>query len=299
MAANTFISTASADMALRPATGLQRFVSYTDIRKDNPLLFGDSGEFELLYDSTRKQLVVDGQGVGIDLRTQLSSDRYQTGVHMFGGKLPVLTANTLFSTDNDFVLIGTNAVAGDATNATTTGRGVKIQSHGADGDFTVLRPDSGANRSPWQASWLSQSKVRWEALVWTDTVANSSTAAVIYAGLKLTNTDVAATDADQVYFRAQDTVNAGRWGLVYNIATVSTTVDTGVAAAVANTPFYLVIDIDANRVARAYINGSLVATTTALTTAITFIPFIGVRASGAAASKILYVTSSAMSMTQS
>jgi hypothetical protein len=298
MAANTFISTATTDMASRPATSMQRFTTYSDIRKDTPVLFGDNGEFQLKFDSTRNCMVVDGQGIGMDLRTQMSNDRYSTGPKYFGGKLPVLTAGTLFSTDNDFVLIGTNAVAGDATN-NLNGRGVKIQSHGADGDFTVLRPDSGANRSPWQAAWLSQSKPRFECVVWTDSVANSSTAAVIYAGLKLTNVDTAATDADQVYFRAQDTVNSGRWGVCWSIATVLTTTDTGVSAAVANTAFYLVIDIDASRIARCYINGTLVATTTALTTAITFIPFIGVRAAGAAASKILYVQAAAMSMSSS
>jgi len=106
--------------------------------------------------------------------------------------------------------------------------------------------------------------------------------------LKLTNTEVVATDNDQVFVRYEDDVNSGKFQAVWSIGGTDTTTDTGVTAAV-STRYHIQVVIDASRIARFYLNGSLVATTTALTNATDLIPYIGVAADGAAAAKSLRI----------
>ena len=58
-----------------------------------------------------------------------------------------------------------------------------------------------------------------------------------------------------------------------------------------DTDYHLVIDIQSDRTAKFYINGTLVETSAALADAIDLIPYIGVAADGAAAAKSLIVRS--------
>ena len=107
----------------------------------------------------------------------------------------------------------------------------------------------------------------------------------IWAGLKLTNVSVTATDDDQAFFRYAAATNSGRWQAISSAAGVDDAHDTGVAVA-ASTAYRLRIAIDADRVARFYINNSLVETSGVLVTAKDLIPYIGVQANAAAAKKI-------------
>ena len=52
---------------------------------------------------------------------------------------------------------------------------------------------------------------------------------------------------------------------------------------------HLRVSIDSCRIARFYLNGALVATSTALTNATDFIPYIGIAADGAGAAKHMYI----------
>jgi len=295
MSANINVSTASTDMAARPTTAFQRFDTYADIRKDKPLLFGDSGEISLMYNSTRDCFVIDGQGQGIDIRGDgMARDRY-TLTKVLGGKLVQLTASQAYTTDNDFELLGTNAANGNCTNYAEGG--ILFTTAGADGDQNILVPLLTANRTPWTSvTWGTNQLTRWEAVIQTAaSVANIK----IWGGLKLTNTPVVATDNDQAYFLFDTTAGASPtlWHWVYSIANVDT--DTAVssslvAAVAANTTYHLVIDIDSSRIARFYINGLLVGTSTALTSG-NLIPYVGVAANGAAAAKSLRVLKTAIS----
>jgi hypothetical protein len=188
-------------------------------------------------------------------------------------------------TDPDFEILGTNASSDDVTyNAEG---GILFTTDGADGDGIILLPHLDTNQSPWsQLTWGTDQEVRWECLIQTGA---SITNAIIWAGLKLTNTDVVITDADQVYFRYEDDVSA-YWQAIASIAGVDVTTTTTKTVAV-STIVHFRIDIDSDRVARFYIDDMEhpVYTSAALTDAIDLIPYIAVEADGAAAAKTLVV----------
>jgi hypothetical protein len=178
--------------------------------------------------------------------------------------------------DARFELLGTNASADDVTYYAEGG--LTFETDGADHDQVILLPHLDSNQSPWTATtWGTDREVVWEALIRT-TASISDT--VIWAGLKLTNTSVTATDNDQVFFRYQDTVNDHEWQAVSSVNDSDDAHDTNVAVAAA-TSYHLKIVIGSTRVAKMYINGVLVETTAALTNAVDLIPYIGVQTEGA------------------
>ena len=149
-----------------------------------------------------------------------------------------------------------------------------------------MRPAPPSRLPTWcWRTWGTDKQTEWEC----DIVSGANiTSAIIWCGLKLTNTSTTATDNDQVFFRYQDTVNSAKWQAIYSIGGIDTATDTGVTAVV-STRANFKITIDSSRVARMYLNGKLVATSTALTDATDLIPYIGVQASGAAAAKAITV----------
>lgn len=184
--------------------------------------------------------------------------------------------------DPDFEVLGTNATSGSITF--NPEGGIKLTTAGADADSVIVLPHLDANQTAWTAiTWGTDKETVWETMIATDASIGD---VVIYAGLKLTNTGVVATDNDQVYFRYQNGVNSGKWQGVYSIGGTDTSSDAGVTVAV-STVYHLKIAIDSSRIARLYINGALAVTTTALTTATDLIPYVGVLASGAAAAKTI------------
>jgi hypothetical protein len=104
----------------------------------------------------------------------------------------------------------------------------------------------------------------------------------------LTNTAVTTTDANQVFFRYEEGVNNGSWQAIDSISNSDNAADSGVAA-LANTAYHFVIDIQADRTAKMYINNVLVKTTGALANAIDLIPYNGVevQGGGVAGAKVL------------
>jgi len=193
-------------------------------------------------------------------------------------------------TDPDFEILGANAVSSDVSFYAEGG--ITVVTAGADGDGVFLLPHLDANQSGWaQVTWGSDQSTRWECRIRTGAAITNS---IIWAGLKLTNTDVIATDADQAFFRYEDGVNTGKWQAVSSIANSDDAADSGVTVAI-NTEYHLVIDIQSDRTALFYINGVLVETSAALTTAKDFIPYIAIEADGAAEAKTLHVRSQAIS----
>jgi hypothetical protein len=192
--------------------------------------------------------------------------------------------------DRQFEVLGVNATTALVTFYVEGG--LLLTTAGADGDEMILVPHLDTNQSAWNVvTWGTDQEVVWQAHVKTAaSVANF----IAWAGLKLTNTEVKATDDNQVYFRVEDDVTTAHWELVWSIAGVDVSTDTAVTVA-ANTEYHLVITIDSARIARGYINGVLVATTTALADAIDLIPYIGVAADGAGAAKALRVMGQAIS----
>jgi hypothetical protein len=269
--------------------------SFTAIPNNDQLYFGSNGEIDFHFDSTRQimDLAPDGNQIQVG-GLNMAKDR----IHLqerFTQK-PNLTADATSSTgttaapaNKNFEIAGTNAASTDT--ALDSGGGVAVSTHGSSADYTCI----GAHTT----SGLSAFKtLLWEAdnqpVMRTAVRAGANiTAVTIWAGLKLSNTDVKATDADQVYFRYQDTVNSGKWEFVYSIGGTLTSIDCsvllGAAATVAvSTDYALAIIVDSTRTARGYINGILVATSGILTAGTALLPFIGIK-SGASAVKTFKV----------
>lgn len=193
--------------------------------------------------------------------------------------------------DPDFEILGTNASTDDVTFYGECG--LAMETDGADGDEVILLPHLDANESAWeQVTWGTDKETEWECFIESGAAVTNF---IIWAGLKLTNTEVKATDADQVFFRVEDGVNSGKWEAVSSIGGVDTEKDTGIAAVTADTKYHLKIAIDADRVARFYIDGTLVQTTAALTDTTDLKPYIGIANDGTGAAKTVRVFGQAIS----
>lgn len=196
---------------------------------------------------------------------------------------------TRMVTDPDFEILGTNAVSTDITF--NPEGGIIMETAGADGDEDILCPHLDANQSAWtQITWGTDQQTRWECRIKTGASIGDC---IIWAGLKLTMTDVMITDANQVYFRYENGVTSGHWEAISSIGGSDIATDSGVTVTI-NTDYHLIIEIQADRSALFYINDTLVETTTPLTDATDLIPYIGVAADGAAAAKSLIVRSQAI-----
>jgi len=221
---------------------------------------------------------------------------WQAGVH---GK-PSLNAVAIIDPDADdaaalaaytindkmMEVLGTNMTTALATwNAEG---GITLTTAGADEDQAILAPHLDANQSPWtKYTWGTDRETHWEGYFETGA---SIADVTIWAGLKLTNDNVVATDADQVFIRYAD---SGNWIVVSSIGGTDTETDSGVAVA-ASTKYHVGIKINADRTAEVFINGVFIYKTAALTDAVDFIPYIGVEA-GTGAAKAITVFDEAIS----
>lgn len=220
----------------------------------------------------------------IKKRLELLWEAGQRGKPGINGDILSTTEATREIADPWFEVLGTNMTSALCTyNAEG---GLTLTTAGADADQAILAPHLDANQGPWTAfTWGTDRETQWECFFETG---SNITNAIIWAGLKLTNTAVVATDADQVFVRYEDDVNSGKFQVIDSIGGTDTTTDSGLTVAV-STGYHIMIAIDENRVARVYINGQLYRTTSALTDAVNLIPYIAVEADGAAAAKAITV----------
>lgn len=218
-------------------------------------------------------------------------DRYTLTWMAGQGRLPQLNASIANEVaDHDFEILGTNASDDDVTYYAEGG--ITVQTDGNDGDEIIVLPHLDANQTAWSAvTWGSDQQTRWECRIRSGPAITNS---IIWAGLKLTNTEVTITDDDQVFFRYEDGVNGGEWQAVSSIGGADDAHDTNVVVAV-DTEYHLVIDIQSDRTALMYVNGTLVETSAALTDAKDFIPYIGIAADGAAEVKALHLRGQSIS----
>lgn len=185
--------------------------------------------------------------------------------------------------NTDFELLGGNAVSAD--QALNAGGGFALTTAGGATDSAILLPHLDTKQTAWSAvSWKPSNQPNMATTVKTGA---SITNCTFWAGLKLTNTPVVATDNDQVFFRYQNGTNT-TWQCIYSVAGTDTTVDSGVTVAV-STQYRLWITVDASGVATFWINGSQVAQSTALTAAAALIPYVGVLSATDATAKSLIV----------
>jgi len=166
----------------------------------------------------------------------------------------IIVARAIANTD--FELVGTGGGTGDAAFSANYA-GIRLQSDGTDGDQVIIAPHIDTDQSAWSGiKWGTENQVEWECAITThSTITDYS----FHAGLKLTNTPVYATDADQAYFlfctdddQGALTTNANLH-FVYSKDNVDYITDLGIAVA-ASTAYRLRIEIDSNRRAAVFVN---------------------------------------------
>lgn len=195
----------------------------------------------------------------------------------------------------NFEVLGTNMTS--ALSTLSTGGGNTLTTAGADGDAAILTPHLDANQTAWAvADWSTDDKVVFETTV---VLGANITNAIFWAGLKLTNTNVIATDAEQAFLRYEDDVASGAFQFTTsNAGTDTTTTIVGVTPTL-STSYHIKITIDADFNVHCYINGVLRARhLAALGTGHDLIPYVAVEADGAAAAKAITVRGIRMSKDQ-
>jgi hypothetical protein len=205
----------------------------------------------------------------------------QRGKPGINGDIASATESVREIADPDFEVLGTNGTS--ALSTFNAEGGLTFTTDTGANDQMILVPHLDASQSAWARwTWGTDREVQWECDI---ELGATIAAAIVWAGLKLTNTSTTATDANQAFFRYQNGVNDGEWEAVSSIAGTDDEHDSGVVA-VASTRYHLKIVIAADRVARFYINGDLVETSAALTDAIDLIPYVGVQTTTTAAKAI-------------
>lgn len=186
--------------------------------------------------------------------------------------------------DPDFEVLGTNGSSDDVTyNAEG---GILLTTDGADGDGVFLLPHLDANQSPWeQFTWGTDNEVEWEC--WLKQGA-AVTTRIVWAGLKLTNTDVIATNDDSAYFRYEDGVNSEKFQSNVSVGGTDDTVDSGIIG-VANQFLHFKVVFDKAEVCHMFANGREIQAISFAGNTADLIPYIAVEADGASAAADLIV----------
>ena len=213
--------------------------------------------------------------------------------------------------NRDFETLGTNMTTA-LTTFPGTSAGIKMTTAGADQDQAILLPHLDANMSAWsKVLWGTENSVEWECSIMLPALDNQK----VWAGLKLTNDQLVATDDDQIFFKFQsDATNSeafttfANWHLVHSIGGTDYISKLPIAVA-ANTIYHLKIKIDSDRKATCFVNGvqyNITSTagstggtavtaveagkaatkSAALTNDVDLIPYIGIEAGAAAAEAI-------------
>ena len=206
----------------------------------------------------------------------------------------------------NFEVLGTNMTTALCT-FNTTSAGILLTTATADEDQAILAPHLDTNQSAWQVTkWGTENQVDWECSINPNAIDNQK----LWAGLKLTNDQLVATDDDQAYFKFQtDATNSEAFTdftklhFVHAIGGTDYISQLPITVA-ANTIYHLRIQINSARQAAIFVNGiqynvtttagstggTAVTTGTTRTAALTddvdLIPYIGIEAGAAAAEAV-------------
>ena len=260
------------------------------------------------------QVIIYGTNANNINRSALTSDRYF--LTEWFKKRPAINANidqaytveVARAANRDFEVLGTNMTTALATFDTTRA-GLTITTAGADQDQSIILPHLDTAFTAWASVlWGTENSTEWECAVSTNAIDNQK----IWAGLKLTNDQLVATDADQAYFKFQtDATNSEAFTdftLLHFVHSIGGTdyISALPITVAANTTYHLKVVIDSDRKATIFVNGqqynvtgtagstggtavtavaegATVTKTAALTDDVDFIPYIGIEAGAAAA----------------
>ena len=223
----------------------------------------------------------------------------------------VSTVEVQRALNRNWEALGTNMTTALATFATTSA-GILATTAGADQDQAILTPHLDTAATAWAGTkWGTENETHFETSVMLPALDNQK----VWAGLKLTNDQLVATDDDQAYFKYQtDATNSEAftdfavWHFVHSIGGTDYITALPVTVA-ANTPYHLKIEIDSDRKATIFINGVQynvantagstggttatavqpgvqVTKTAALTDDVDLIPYVGIEAGAAAAEAV-------------
>jgi len=232
-----------------------------------------------------------------------------------GGTTTTAAELTTFAIANkDFETLGTNYTTALTTFASTSA-GILMTTATADEDQALLLPHLDTNQTAWSGTkWGTENQVEWECSLQIAQTDNEK----VWCGLKLTNDQLIATDANQAFFKfATDDDNGEsldsttKWHFVHSIADTDYISVLPITVA-ANTPYHFRIKFDSDRKMEIFVNGVQYDITTtsgstggtavvegtaksaAMTNDVNLIPYIGLE-NGDAAAAVLNVHYTAIS----
>ena len=208
--------------------------------------------------------------------------------------------------NKDFEVLGTNMTSALSTR-NATAAGITLTTAGADQDQAIVCPHLDSNQTAWTGTkWGTENQTVWECSINTNAIDNQK----LWAGLKLTNDQLVATDDDQAYFKFQtDATNSEsftdftKWHFIHSIGGTDFISVLPITVA-ANTIYHFKIEIDSARKLSIFVDGvqynitstsgstggtAVTSGTTksgAMTDDVDFIPYIGIEAGAAAAEAV-------------
>jgi len=218
----------------------------------------------------------------------------------------VSTVEVQRALNRNWEALGTNMTTALCTFA-TTGAGVLVTTATADEDQGILTPHLDTAATAWAGTlWGTENQVHFETSIQIPALDNQK----VWTGLKLTNDQLVATDANQMFFKYQtDATNSevfsdyAKWHFVYSIADTDYISQLPITVAI-NTPYHFKIEVDSDRKAAIFVNGVQYNVTTtagstggtavttgttktkALTDNIDLIPYVGIEAGDGAAEAV-------------
>ena len=218
----------------------------------------------------------------------------------------VSTVEVQRALNRNWEALGTNMTTALCT-FNTTSAGIVATTAGADQDQAVLTPHLDTAATAWAGClWGTENQVHWETSIALPAIDNQK----VWAGLKLTNDQLVATDANQAYFKFQtDATNSEAFTdftLLHFVHSIGGTdhISALPITVAADTIYHLKITFDSSRQMSIFVNGvqynitstsgstggtSVTTGTTksaAMTDDIDLIPYIGIEAGAAAAEAI-------------
>ena len=223
----------------------------------------------------------------------------------------VSTVEVQRALNRNWEALGTNMTTALCTFA-TTGAGVLVTTATADQDQGILLPHLDTAATAWAGTlWGTENSVHFETSLQIPALDNQK----VWAGLKLTNDQLVATDDDQMFFKYQtDATNSeafddfAKWHFVHSIGGTDYISVLPITVAI-NTPYHFKIEVDSDRKASIFVNGIQYNVTTtsgstggtavtavqagkqavktaALTDDVDLIPYVGIEAGAAAAEAV-------------
>ena len=201
------------------------------------------------------------------------------------------------SANKTFLVEGTNAVTNSISFSTSVG-GIKLTTAGSASDQVIISPHSSANQSAWyNIKWGTENEVEWECALSVDSVSD----VCFWAGLKISNTPVLNTDANQAYFFFDTSTLVGSGSSMtsqstlhfcYSVNNIDYVTNLGITAE-ANNTYRLRIVFDNNRKLSVFVNEVQYGLTTTTSTtgnvvsnetqksnqllAVDLLPFVGIQ----------------------